>query len=177
MSRKEWHWAHTMELRVGVEAGLEHDVADGAVGRHGGAVVGHVVAAGPVTALAVGAEILPRGLVFVLGGVVALLLPAHVAGETVLVPDLDEHFAGFVGIGDIEVVEPLLAEDVPAGREHDYAAGGEGGEVVLDAAVAEGVIDAVFLGLAGEGGFGDVVDSVALAQGVGRAAELELCRG
>src|SRR5258707_1079362 len=160
-----------------IEPGLEHDVAGGAPGRHGGAVVSYVVAARTVTALAVGAEILPGGLVLVFGGVVALLLTADVAGETVLVPDLHQDLAGLVGVGDVEVVEPLLAEHVPAWREHDYASGGEGGQVMLNAAVAERVIHTVLFGFAGEGGFGDVVDSVTLAQGVRRAAELEFAEG
>ena len=163
---------HGIALRV--QPGLQHDVARRTLRRHGRAVVRHVLASRTVAALAVGAEILPRRLIGVARVVVPLLLTAHVARETVLVPHLNQHFAGLVRIRDIEVVEPLLAQHIPTRRQHDHAPGGERGQVVLDAPVPQRVIHPVLLRLSGEGGFGDVVDSVALAQGVGCAAQLQL---
>ena len=68
------------------------------------------------------------------------------------------------GIGDVEVVEPALSRDVPTRRQDNDLAIGKRGEVMLDTAIAQRIIDAVLLGLAGEIAFGDVKDAVALAQ-------------
>jgi hypothetical protein len=84
------------------------------------------------------------------------------------------HLIGLVGIGDVEVVEPLLAENVPAGGQHDDPSRGSGGEVVLDAAIAERVIHAVLLRLAADRGFRNVICAVGLAQDVRRPPQLEL---
>ena len=105
------------------------------------------------------------------------LLLADVAGVTRLIPDLNLHAWLFLGVVDIEVVEPLLAQDVPTRRKHDDAAIGQRGEVMLNAPVAERVIDAMLLRLAGEIGFGDVVGAIAFAKGIRRAAKLRPCRG
>lgn len=50
----------------------------------------------------------------------------------------------------------LLTSDVPRGRQDDDAAVLERGQVVLGAAIAEGVLDAVFPREALEVGLGDV---------------------
>src|SRR5581483_8730030 len=75
--------------------------------------------------------------------------------------------------------EPVFAEDVPGGRQDDDASVVKGGEVVLDAAVAQGVLDAVLLRLAGEVRLGDEVGAVLdtefvdeAAQGDGAAGEI-----
>ena len=177
MSRKEWHCAHTMVLRSASSLVCSTMSLAGPFGGGAAAVMRHMLAPRTVTALAVGAEILPRCLIGVAVVVVPFLLTAHVARETVLVPHLNQHFAGLVRIRDIEVVEPLLAQHVPTRREHDYAPGGERGQVMLNAPVPQRVVHPVLLRLPGERGLGDVVGSVALAQGVRRAAQLQLSAG
>jgi hypothetical protein len=138
----------------------------------GGGVVGYVLTAGTVAAFAVGAEIEPGGFVFGGGGVKVFLLLADVAGETVLVPDLDHGFAGFVGVADVEIVEPLFALNVPARGKYDDASAGKCGQVMLDAAVAERVIDSVLLGLAGEIGLCNVEGVIPAGEAVQGASEL-----
>ena len=166
---------HGVALRI--QPRLQHDVMRRAFWRRGRTVVRHMPASRAVTAFAVGAEILPGSAVLVLRAVIPLLLTAHVARETVLVPDLDQHFAGLIGIGNIEVVEPLLAQHIPTGRQDDHPPAGECGEVVLDAPVAQGVIHAVLFRLSDQRGFGDVVDAVALARGCRGRREVAACRG
>ena len=61
----------------------------------------------------------------------------------------------FVRPHDLEVVEPRLALHVPAWRQHDDPAVGEGCQVVLDAAVAERVLDTVLLIFPRQVRFGD----------------------
>jgi hypothetical protein len=64
-----------------------------------------------------------------------------------LIPDLDLHPLHLIGIGNVEVVEPSFTRDIPTRRQHDYFSVGESGEVMLDAPIAERIIDAVFLRL------------------------------
>ena len=130
-----------------------------------------MVAAGSVTALAVGAEIEPGRIVMGRGGIEAFLLLADVAREAMLVPDLGLDFAAFVGVPDIEIVEPLLSENVPTGRQHDDASVGERRQVVLDAPAAERVVNPVLYRFSVEVGLGDVVSSTANPQCIWFAAK------
>ena len=100
-----------------------------------------------------------------------LLLLADVAGVAVLVPDLDLHARRFVGIVDVKVVEPLLANNIPAWRQHDNPAVGEFRQVMLNAPVAERVIDAVLLALARQIRIRDVEGPVSLRESEFLAAE------
>src|SRR5579862_1162572 len=156
----------------GVEAGLNHHVA--ASGRRvwmGLREARHMFAAGAVTAFAVGAEVGPGSLVLNGLRVEVLLFLADVAGKAVFVPQLLLFLAALVGIADIEVVEPLFPEDIPTRRQHDDAAIRQGGQVMLDAAVSERVIDTVFDRLAGQIRFGNVINAGAQAQSVAETAE------
>jgi hypothetical protein len=68
-----------------------------------------------VTAFAIGAEVRPGSLVLDGLGVEVLLLLADVARKAVLVPQLVFDLAALVLIADVEVMEPLLAENIPTG--------------------------------------------------------------
>ncbi len=81
------------------------------------------------------------------------------------------HTGLFFRVVDIQVVEPLLAHNVPTRRKHNHPAIGQRGQVKLDAAVAQGVLDAMLHGLAGKIRFGDVESALALAQGIRLIAE------
>ncbi len=96
---------------------------------------------------------------------------ADVAGVTGFIPKLDLYAGRFFGIGDIEIVKPVFANIVPSGWEQNDAAIGQSGEVVLDAAAAERVIDTVFPRRAAQVGFGDVVISGAALEHVGGTAK------
>ena len=74
---------------------------------------------------------------------------------------------------DVHVVEPLSTLDVPRRRQHDDAPAVDGGEVVLDAAAAQRVLDAVLDGLSGQRRFGDEELPVLGAKTIGPAVERE----
>ena len=158
----------------GVETRLQHDIAHRSSGLPRCGVVRDVVAARTVAALAVDAEILPRGLVLHLIGVEVFLFLADVARVAVLIPELDFDLAALVRVPDIEVVEPLPPQDVPAGRQNQDAAVGQRGQVVLDTAIAQRVIDAVFDGVAGQVRLADVVNAVAGCERIFLAAQNHL---
>src|SRR3954467_11489370 len=124
------------------------------------AVPGDMGAAGSVTAFACRAEIGPRGRVCLRGRLVVVFLLADVAPETVLVPLLNGSLIVLVRADDLHVVEPGSTFDIPTRREDDDPALFDGREVVLDAAAAERVLDAMFARRAGDVRFGDVVRAV-----------------
>ncbi len=159
-------------IAISIEPRLHHHVVSLLRSRRG--IVRNVLASRTVAAFAVGAEIEPRGFILVLLDVEIFLLLTDMAGKALLVPDLDLHAFHFVRIGDVEIVEPAFSRDIPARRQHDDFAVRKSGEVMLDASIAERVIDAVLLGLAGEIAFGDIEDAVALAQPVIYAAQFYL---
>src|SRR5471030_2237835 len=157
-----------------IQAGLQHDIASRALRWIARAVMRHVVASWPVAAFAVGAEIQPGGLVCARLNVEVLLLLAHVAPVAALVPDLHQHARSLVRVGDVQVVKPIPAQNIPAWRQHDHAAIVESRQVMLDAAVAKSVVDAVFPRFTRKVCLGDVIDAVTLAQAVESAAQLHL---
>jgi hypothetical protein len=77
----------------------------------------------------------------------------------------------FFGIVDIEVVKPVFAQHIPRGRQHDDAAVGERGEVMLNAAISERILDAMLLRLAGEVRFRDVEGAGLRSKAVHAAAQ------
>jgi len=116
-----------------------------------------------MAALAIRSEIEPRCLVLESFLVKVLLLLAVMAREAALVPDLDHDLVGFIRIADIEIVEPLFALDIPTRRKHHNAAVGKRCQIVLDAAVAESVIDVMFLRFSRKGMLDDEVIAPAFA--------------
>ena len=137
------------------------------------AVLVHVAAARPVAALAGDPEVEPGGVVTVFTRTEALHLVAHVAAETVLVPQLDrDDSLLLIRRRDLEVVKPLAPQDVPGRRQHDDPPVVERGEVVLDPPVAERVVDPVPLRRPGEEALGDEVLAVLHLEPVFVASEV-----
>src|SRR3954452_10557038 len=128
------------------------------------AVAFDVCAAGTVAPLAGRSEVSPLGRIGLRSRLVVIVLLADVAPETVLVPLLDGGLIVFVGADDFHVVEPGPPLDVPAGREHDDAALFDRGQVMLNAAAAERVLDAVFPRTTGDVRLGDEVRAVVHSQ-------------
>src|SRR5258706_1513558 len=110
----------------------------------------HVRASRTVTPLTRRAEVGPLGRIRARRGAVVVLLLADVTAHAVLVPLLDRLLVVLVGPDDLHVVEPLVALHVPARGQDDHLAALDGGQVVLDAAAAQGVLDPVLLLLARE---------------------------
>ncbi len=78
------------------------------------------------------------------------------------VPDLDLNARSFVRVIDVEVMEPLFADHVPTWWQHDDPAVIEFRKIVLNAAIAESVIDAMLLRFAGQVRICDIENTVAL---------------
>ena len=139
--------------------------------RIGGRRPGDVRAPRPMTPLARGAEIHPGGVVGPRRRRVAVVLLADVTADAVLVPLLDRVGVLFVGPDDVDVVEPLPSQHIPGRGQDDDAPAVDGGQVVLNPAVAERVVDAVLDGLAGERRLGDVERAVRRPQAIRLAVQ------
>src|SRR5438552_16634732 len=131
----------------------------------------HMRLTGSVTALARCPEIRPFRVIRARRWVVAVVLTADMTADAVPVPLLHDLPVVFVRTDDFHIVEPLLPLNVPARRQHDDPALVGCGQVMLDTPAPQGVVDAVFLFLAGEDRFRDEVLAVADAQPVRAAAE------
>ena len=128
-------------------------------------------AAWAVTALARCPEIDPLRRIGAGVRPVVVLLLADVTTETVLVPLLDDAMVVFVGADDLEIVEPLAARDIPAGREQHHPAAIDRRDVVLNPPAAERELDAVLMLAASDVRLGDEVTAVGGAQPVGLPAK------
>ena len=124
-----------------------------------------------MTPLARGAEIHPGGVVGPRRRRVAVVLLADVTADAVLVPLLDRVGVPCVGPDDVDVVEPLPSQHIPGRGQDDDAPAIDGGQVVLNPAVAERVVDAVLDGLAGERRLGDVERAVRRPQAIRLAVQ------
>ncbi len=68
-------------------------------------------------------------------------------------------------------MKPLLAEHIPARRQHNNTPIRECSEIVLHPPAAESVLNTMFLSFTGEGGFRDVIRALLGAQAEFRAAQ------
>ena len=110
----------------------------------------HVRAARPMAPLARGAEITPGRRIVAGRRTVVDLLLADVTADAVLVPLLKGLLVVFVRPDDVHVVQPFPALHIPGRRQDDDHALLDCRQVVLDAAAAERVLDAMLLLFAGQ---------------------------
>jgi hypothetical protein len=101
-----------------------------------------------MAALAVDSKVLPCCVIAIVLRVKILLFLAYVARVASFIPDLDLNTRIFLWIPDIQIMDPLFADIVPAGRKKDDAAVRQCREVLLNSPPAKRVLHPMFPGLA-----------------------------